>query len=72
MDAGADGVVVSLRGGRQDDRTVPPIRLLANVIGAVGDRGQVLVETGIVSGADLVAAVGLGATAVLVGRTYTH
>jgi L-lactate dehydrogenase (cytochrome) len=72
VEAGADGVVVSSHGGRQLDRTAAPLRLLPAVVDAVGDRADVLVDTGVMSGADVVAAVGLGATGVLVGRAYLY
>jgi L-lactate dehydrogenase (cytochrome) len=72
VEAGADGVVVSSHGGRQLDRTAAPLRLLPAVVDAVGDRADVLVDTGVLSGADVVAAVGLGATGVLVGRAYLY
>jgi len=70
--AGADGVVVSSHGGRQLDRTVPPLRLLPAVVDAVGDRAEVLVDTGVLTGSDVVAAVGLGATGVMIGRAYLY
>jgi L-lactate dehydrogenase (cytochrome) len=72
VDAGADAVVVSSHGGRQLDRTTPPIRLLGDVVAAVGSRAEVFVDTGFTTGADLVAAVGLGAQGVLVGRAYLY
>jgi L-lactate dehydrogenase (cytochrome) len=71
-DAGADGVVVSNHGGRQLDRAATPLRLLPEIVDAVGDRCEVFVDTGITGGADVVAAVGLGATAALVGRAYLY
>lgn len=72
VDAGANGVVVSNHGGRQLDRACTPLELLPDVVDAVGDRADVFVDTGITTGADIVAAVGLGATAVLVGRAYLY
>jgi L-lactate dehydrogenase (cytochrome) len=72
VDAGADAVVVSNHGGRQLDRAPTPLELLPDVVGAVGDRAEVLVDTGITSGADVVAAVAMGATACLVGRAYLY
>jgi L-lactate dehydrogenase (cytochrome) len=71
-DAGADAIVVSNHGGRQLDRAPAPLRLLPAVLDAVGDRTEVWLDTGIMSGADIVAAVALGATAVLVGRAYLY
>jgi L-lactate dehydrogenase (cytochrome) len=72
VDAGADAVVVSNHGGRQLDRATTPIEALADVVDAVGDRAEVYVDGGIMSGSDLVAAVALGARAGLVGRAYLY
>lgn len=67
---GVDGVVISNHGGRQLDRTPTPLELLPEVVREVGDRLEVMVDTGVRNGADVVAAVALGAKAVLVGRAY--
>ena len=72
VEAGADAVVVSNHGGRQLDRAPTPLELLPDVVAAVGDRAEVLVDTGITSGADVVAAVAMGATGCLVGRAYLY
>jgi len=72
VDAGADAVVVSNHGGRQLDRATVPLEALAEVVDAVGDRAEVYVDGGILSGSDLVAAVALGARAGLVGRAYLY
>jgi L-lactate dehydrogenase (cytochrome) len=72
VDAGADGVVVSNHGGRQLDRAATPLELVPEIAAAVGDRAAVLVDGGVRSGADVVAAVGLGATACMVGRAYLY
>jgi L-lactate dehydrogenase (cytochrome) len=72
VDAGADAVVVSNHGGRQLDRAPTPLDLLPEVVAAVGERVEVYVDTGVLSGADIVAAVGLGATGVFVGRAYLY
>lgn len=68
LDAGAAGVVVSNHGGRQLDRSVPSARALVEVVDAVGGRAPVLVDGGIRSGVDVLVALALGASAVLVGR----
>jgi 4-hydroxymandelate oxidase len=68
LDAGASAVYVSNHGGRQLDRSVGTARALAEVVAAVGDRAEVYVDGGIRSGLDALAAVALGARAVLVGR----
>jgi L-lactate dehydrogenase (cytochrome) len=72
VDAGADGVVLSNHGGRQLDRAPVPLRLVPDVREAVGDRADVVVDTGIMSGADIVAAVAAGAHYTLVGRAYLY
>jgi L-lactate dehydrogenase (cytochrome) len=70
--AGADAVVVSNHGGRQLDRSPTPLEVLPRVVDAVGDRAEVFVDGGILSGADVVAAVASGARAALVGRAYLY
>ena len=72
VDHGADAVVVSNHGGRQLDRAPTPLEMLPGVVEAVGDRAEVLVDGGVQSGADVVAAVALGARACLVGRAYLY
>jgi L-lactate dehydrogenase (cytochrome) len=72
VDAGADAVVVSNHGGRQLDRAPVPLEALAGVVDAVGDRAEVYLDGGILTGSDLVAAVALGARAGMVGRAYLY
>jgi L-lactate dehydrogenase (cytochrome) len=72
VDAGADAVVVSNHGGRQLDRAATPLEMLPAVVEAVGDRTEVLLDGGVRSGADIAAAVALGAKACLVGRAYLY
>lgn len=72
VDAGADALVVSNHGGRQLDRAPTPLRLLPDVAAAVDGKAQVFLDTGILSGADVLAAVGLGADACMVGRAYLY
>ena len=71
-DAGADAIVVSNHGGRQLDRAPVPLRLLPSVVDAVGDRVEVWLDTGIMTGSDILAAIALGAKATLVGRAYLY
>ncbi|HON76826.1 MAG TPA: alpha-hydroxy acid oxidase, partial [Dermatophilaceae bacterium] len=71
-DAGADAIVLSSHGGRQLDRAPVPLRLLPAVREALGPRAEILVDSGILSGADVVAAMALGATSTLVGRAYLY
>ncbi len=72
VDAGADAVVLSNHGGRQLDRAPTPLRILPDVRKAVGSDAEVYLDTGIMSGADIVAALALGADACLVGRAYLY
>lgn len=72
VDHGADGIVVSTHGGRQLDRAAAPLEVLAPIVDAVGDRADVLLDTGIMHGGDVVAALALGAKACLVGRAFLY
>lgn len=72
VDAGADAVIVSNHGGRQLDRAPTPLEVLPGVVDAVGDRAEVFIDGGILSGGDIVAAVALGARGALVGRAYLY
>lgn len=71
-DLGADGLVVSNHGGRQLDRSPIPLEVLPSIVEAVGDRVDVLLDGGVLNGADIVAALALGAKGVLVGRAYLY
>jgi L-lactate dehydrogenase (cytochrome) len=72
VDAGVDAVVVSNHGGRQLDRAPVPLRLLPDVVQELQGRAEVWLDTGVMNGADIVAARALGADAVLVGRAYLY
>ncbi|ALG84632.1 alpha-hydroxy acid oxidase [Gordonia phthalatica] len=72
VEHGADAIVLSNHGGRQLDRAPTPLELLPRVVDEVGDRCEVLIDTGVRTGADLVAARALGATAAMVGRPYLY
>jgi L-lactate dehydrogenase (cytochrome) len=67
---GVDGIVVSNHGGRQLDAVPSTVRALPDVVDAVGDRVEVLVDGGVRTGLDVVKMVALGARAVLVGRAW--
>lgn len=69
---GVDGIVVSNHGGRQLDRSPAPLELLPHVRDAVGDSVELYLDGGVRSGADLAAAVALGADASFVGRAYLY
>lgn len=72
VDAGADAIVLSNHGGRQLDRAPVPLRILPEVAAAVGGQAEIYLDTGVLSGADIVAAKALGADACLVGRAYLY
>lgn len=72
VDLGVDGLVLSNHGGRQLDRAPVPFRLLPEVVREVGADTEIAVDTGITSGADIVAAIALGANFTLVGRAYLY
>lgn len=68
VQAGAGGLVVSNHGGRQLDQALPTVAALPDVVAAVAGRVPVLVDGGIRTGRDVLAALALGADAVLLGR----
>jgi L-lactate dehydrogenase (cytochrome) len=71
-DAGMDGVIVSNHGGRQVDGSIASLAALPDVVAAVGDRMDVLLDSGIRTGSDVIKALALGAKAVLLGRPYVY
>lgn len=72
VDRGVDGIVLSNHGGRQLDRAPVPFHLLPAVARELGGETEILMDTGIMSGADIVAAIALGARCTLVGRAYLY
>ncbi len=71
-DLGVDAIVLSNHGGRQIDNGNVPLELLPSVVDAVGDRTEVYIDGGIMSGTDIVATLAFGATGTLVGRAYLY
>jgi L-lactate dehydrogenase (cytochrome) len=71
-DLGVDGIVLSNHGGRQLDRAPIPFHLLPSVVAEVGNETEIILDTGIMSGADIVAAIALGARFTLIGRAYLY
>jgi L-lactate dehydrogenase (cytochrome) len=71
-DHGASAVVVSNHGGRQLDGVAPTLKVLPEVVAAVGSQLEVLFDGGIRRGSDIVKALALGARAALVGRAYSY
>ena len=72
VEHGADAVILSTHGGRQLERAPVPLELLPTVREALDPRVDVMIDGGVMSGADVVAAVSLGASAVAVGRAYLY
>jgi len=72
VDLGVDGIVLSNHGGRQLDRAPIPFHLLPKVVREVGKDTEIAIDTGIMSGADIVASIALGAKFTLVGRAYLY
>ena len=72
VDAGMDGIVVSNHGGRQVDGAVATLDALPGIAEAVAGRVPILLDSGIRTGADVLKAIALGATAVLLGRPYVY
>jgi len=68
VEHGAQAVIVSNHGGRQLDGAIASIDALSEVVAAVGDKAEVLVDGGIRRGTDILKALALGAKAVLLGR----
>jgi isopentenyl diphosphate isomerase/L-lactate dehydrogenase-like FMN-dependent dehydrogenase len=72
IDLGVDGIVVSNHGGRQLDGVSATIEALPEVAAAAGGKLEVYLDGGIRRGYDVVKALALGATAVLIGRPYIY
>lgn len=72
VDEGASAIVVSNHGARQLDGVAPTIRVLPEVVQAVKGRTEILLDGGIRRGSDIVKAICMGASAVLIGRAYAY
>lgn len=72
MDTGADGIIVSNHGGRQLDGIASSISKLKPVCDAVGNDIEVLVDSGIRNGVDVLKALALGARGALIGRPWIY
>jgi len=69
---GADAIVVSNHGGRQLDGASSSIRMLSHIVDTVGHKIEVLFDSGIRSGQDVLKAIALGAKGTMIGRAYTY
>jgi L-lactate dehydrogenase (cytochrome) len=72
VELGVDGIQLSNHGGRQLDRTVPPVDMIAPVREAVGPSVTLLVDSGVRHGSDVVVALALGADAAVLARAYLY
>jgi 4-hydroxymandelate oxidase len=72
VDHGADGIIVSNHGGRVLDGLPSPLEMMPAIVAAVGGKVPLLLDSGIRSGSDIAKAIGLGASAILIGRPQFH
>ncbi|HEX5018831.1 MAG TPA: alpha-hydroxy acid oxidase [Actinomycetes bacterium] len=72
VEHGVTGIVVSNHGGNMLDGTVPSLRVLPEIVDAVGDEIDVIMDGGIRRGTDVVKALAMGAKAVSIGRAYVY
>lgn len=72
LEHGVEGIIVSNHGGRQLDGAVATLDVLPSIIEAVKGKVPVLMDSGIRRGADILKAIALGASAVLIGRPYAY
>ncbi|MDA7749217.1 alpha-hydroxy-acid oxidizing protein [Litoricola sp.] len=71
-DLGADAIVVSNHGGRQLDGASSSIRMLSHIVDTVGHQTEIMFDSGIRSGQDVLKAIALGAKGTMIGRAYTY
>lgn len=69
---GVDGIVLSNHGGRQLDRAPVPFHLLPQIAREFSGAYKIVLDTGIMGGADIVAALALGADFTMIGRAYLY
>jgi len=72
LEHGASAIVVSNHGGRQLDGVGASLRALPEIVDAVRGRAEILLDSGVRRGSDIVKAICLGAKAVLVGRAFAY
>jgi len=72
VEVGVEGIVVSNHGGRQQDGGIAALTVLPEIVEAVGDKLEIIFDSGIRCGADVVKALALGAKMVLIGRPYVY
>ncbi|MAC79781.1 MAG: alpha-hydroxy-acid oxidizing enzyme [Rhodobacteraceae bacterium] len=69
---GADAITVSNHGGRQLDGALSSIRMLPQILDAVGSDVEVHLDSGIRSGQDVLKALAMGAHGTMIGRAFIH
>ncbi len=72
LNVGADAIIVSNHGGRQLDGALSSIRVLEEIVDAVGDKIEVHLDSGIRSGQDVLKALAMGAKGTYIGRAYVY
>jgi len=72
VDVGADAIIVSNHGGRQLDGALSSIRILPEIVAAVGDQVEVHLDSGIRSGQDVLKAIAMGAKGTYIGRAFVY
>jgi L-lactate dehydrogenase (cytochrome) len=72
LNVGADAIVVSNHGGRQLDGAISSIRMLPQIMDAVGDKIEVHLDSGIRSGQDVLKALAMGASGTIIGRAFVY
>ncbi|WP_424984925.1 alpha-hydroxy acid oxidase [Microbulbifer sp. S227A] len=72
LNVGADAIIVSNHGGRQLDGALSSIRVLEEIVEAVGDKIEVHLDSGIRSGQDVLKALAMGAKGTYIGRAYIY
>jgi len=72
VDIGASGIIVSNHGGRQLDFMPPTLDVLPDIVAAVAGRAEIIMDSGVRRGTDVLKALALGANAVMIGRPYLY
>ena len=72
VEHGVEAIVVSNHGGRQCDYLPGAVEVLPEIVDAVGDRAEVILDGGVRRGSDAVKAIALGARACMIGRAFNY
>ena len=71
-DIGITAIILSNHGGRQLDGAAAPIEILPRIADAIGDRTELILDSGVRRGVHIMKALALGARAVAIGRPYLY